>query len=257
VIVSNHFHLLLSADNVKSLASFMCHLNGNLARELGRLHGWNEKFWARRYAAIPVLDDGALIDRVKYLLAHGVKENLVERCGDWPGPNCVRALTEGKPLTGVWFRRSLEYRARRRQLEFDEHTFSTTYEIPLTPVSCWKDATQEQQRSYVREIISEIEQEARAKREEDGKGVLGAKLVREQSPHGRPRKTKRSPAPLCHCKDPKVREKFMQMYRQFILLLLNAAERLRKGERDVKFPPCCFPPRAAFVTDSGAALAPI
>jgi hypothetical protein len=40
------------------------------------------------------------VGRLRYLLAHGVKENLVERAVDWPGVNSVRAILEGKPLVG-------------------------------------------------------------------------------------------------------------------------------------------------------------
>ena len=35
VFLSNHFHLLLSAESSQALAEFMCHFKGNLARELG------------------------------------------------------------------------------------------------------------------------------------------------------------------------------------------------------------------------------
>jgi hypothetical protein len=35
---------------------------------------WNGGFWERRYSAEPVLDDVALVGRLRYVLAHGVKE---------------------------------------------------------------------------------------------------------------------------------------------------------------------------------------
>ena len=49
--MSNHYHLLLSSKDAASLAQFMQYLNSNIARELGRLHNWREKFWSRRYRA--------------------------------------------------------------------------------------------------------------------------------------------------------------------------------------------------------------
>ena len=52
VFLSNHYHLLLSAQNAHQLVRFMNYLNSNLAREAGRVHGWREKFWGRRYQAI-------------------------------------------------------------------------------------------------------------------------------------------------------------------------------------------------------------
>ncbi len=49
----------------------------------------------------------------------GVKENLVLHCRDWPGVQCIDALTEGKPLEGIWHDRTLEYEASRRGKEVD------------------------------------------------------------------------------------------------------------------------------------------
>src|SRR5262249_18046736 len=78
VFLSNHYHLLCSPTDALQLANFMCFLNSNLAREAERLHQWREKFWGRRYQAIPVSGEPpAQIARLKYLLAHGCKEGFV------------------------------------------------------------------------------------------------------------------------------------------------------------------------------------
>jgi hypothetical protein len=57
----------------------MQYLRANLSRKVGRLVDWSGGFWERRYSAEPVLDDEALVGRLRYVLAHGVKEGLVER----------------------------------------------------------------------------------------------------------------------------------------------------------------------------------
>src|SRR6202022_4709352 len=76
----------------RQLASFMGHFNSNLAREAGRLVRWREKFWGRRYQAIPISEEeAAQVERLRYVLAHGCKEGLVERLRDWPGVSAVRA----------------------------------------------------------------------------------------------------------------------------------------------------------------------
>ena len=50
----------------------MNYLNGNLAREAGRLHRWREKFWSRPYRAIPVSYEPEIqIERLKYILEQG------------------------------------------------------------------------------------------------------------------------------------------------------------------------------------------
>ncbi len=42
---STHYHILYGAENALQMSRFQCHLNSNIARELGRLHGWSEKLW--------------------------------------------------------------------------------------------------------------------------------------------------------------------------------------------------------------------
>ncbi|HEV7518931.1 MAG TPA: hypothetical protein VGR07_21775 [Thermoanaerobaculia bacterium] len=59
---------------------------------------WREKFWGRRYQAIPISEaEAAEVERLRYVLAHGCKEGLVEHLRDWPGVSAVRALLGGVP----------------------------------------------------------------------------------------------------------------------------------------------------------------
>jgi len=68
--VSNHFHLLLEVDDAQQLARFMCHFNSKLAKEVGRLTGWREKIFGRRYQAILVSpEEAAQIERMAYVLS--------------------------------------------------------------------------------------------------------------------------------------------------------------------------------------------
>ena len=85
------------------MSEFMCYLNSNLAREVGRLADWKEKFWGRRYQSIVVSDEEeAQISRLRYILAHGAKEGLVGSPLQWPGAHAAPALVTGDPLVGVW-----------------------------------------------------------------------------------------------------------------------------------------------------------
>jgi hypothetical protein len=84
-------------------------------REAGRLHGWEDKIWSRRYQAIVVSpEEAAQIERLGYVLSNGCKEGPVARPQDWPGVHSARALVQGAALTGTWFDRTQEYAARRR-----------------------------------------------------------------------------------------------------------------------------------------------
>ena len=57
VALSSHYHALLIPRDPKHLADFMEFVNGNVAKELGRLHGWEGQFWHDRYHLIPVSDE--------------------------------------------------------------------------------------------------------------------------------------------------------------------------------------------------------
>jgi REP element-mobilizing transposase RayT len=77
---SNHYHLLLDVDDAQTLSRFMGYVNGNLAREAGRLHDWHHHLWSRRYQSVVVSNEELTqTERLAYVLAHGVKEGLCER----------------------------------------------------------------------------------------------------------------------------------------------------------------------------------
>src|SRR4030095_4563583 len=59
VFASNHLHLILDVDNAHQLCCFMRYVNSNLARKVGRLVGWHDKIWSRRYQALVVSPEEA------------------------------------------------------------------------------------------------------------------------------------------------------------------------------------------------------
>ena len=110
IFLSNHCHLLLRPTSAQQLASFMNYLNSNIAREAGRLHRWREKFWGRRYRAIPVsFEPEAQIDRLRYLLSQGCKEGLVAKPQEWPGATSVHAQLGDGIVTGTCSSRGVRH----------------------------------------------------------------------------------------------------------------------------------------------------
>ena len=197
--VSNHMHLLLWVEDAQGLSKFMGYFLSKLAREVGRLTGWKEKIFGRRYQAIVVSDEEeAQIARLRYQLAHGAKEDLVERPRDWPGVHAVRALLEGEVLEGLWFDRTQEYLARRRGEKFDRLQYATREVLELDPLPCWKHLTEEQRRVRVAALVEDIEIEVAARRKRTGAKPLGVAAVLAQDPLQKPKKTKKSPAPAFH-----------------------------------------------------------
>ena len=95
VFMSNHLHLLLSTRDAHAKARFMCHLSGNLARELCRYWGIRDHLWEGRYHSHELLDEEALMDAYKYIFKNSVKEGLVSHPAEWPGLHGYAQLCAG------------------------------------------------------------------------------------------------------------------------------------------------------------------
>jgi hypothetical protein len=222
--------------------------SSKLAREVGRLHGWREKIWSRRYQSIVVSsEEAAQIDRLRYVLAHGCKEGLVERPRDWPGVHAVRALVEGVPLEGYWFDRTREQAARRRGEEFNRLKFASPEVVHLEPLPCWAHLFPEAWRERVAALVAGIEAEAEAQRKRTGISPPGPAAIRNQRPHDRPNRIKKSPAPMFHAASKRARLELYQAYAWFANVFREASEKLRAGDSTASFPPWSFPPALPFV----------
>jgi REP element-mobilizing transposase RayT len=250
VVLSNHTHFLLSPRDARELAGFMAFVNGNLAREAGRLHGWRERFWGRRYRAIVIadVDDAAQIARLRYIFSNGVKEGLVARAADWPGVSCVRALVDGAALEGVWVDRTRLFHARRAQRRISEKDFVTREAVTLSPLPCWAGLQEDERRRLCADLVREVEAEARQELQRAGRTRLGRGRVLAQNPHDLPTDSHRSAAPFVHASTREVRQEFVARYRAFVDAYRIACERLRRGAQAwlAGFPPGAFPPLGQF-----------
>lgn len=247
IYLSNHAHLLLRPTDAEQLARFMGFVNGNLAKEAGRLHRWRERVWGRRYRAIVVSHEKAVqVERLRYLLEQGTKEGLVRRPEDWPGAHSVQALLDGLPIRGIWFDRSQEYEARRCGKRPGKYEFAEEETFELAPLPVWDALDGEAMRENVRALVREIAAEGREARKASGRPPLGVRRILRQDPHARPNRSQRSPAPRFHAKDWQVRKGLELAYFAFRIRFRQAAEDLKLGRPDVEFPPGCFPPRLPF-----------
>ncbi len=53
VVLSNHYHMLVSVDTAQQLSAFMTYFNGNLGKEVLRhVDGCSDNVWSRRFRAI-------------------------------------------------------------------------------------------------------------------------------------------------------------------------------------------------------------
>ena len=254
VFLSNHYHLLLCPGGAPHLAAFMNYLNGNLAKEAGRVHRWRERVWGRRYTAIVVShEEAAQVARLRYLLEQGTKEGLVRRPQDWPGAHSVQALLDGRPMRGVWFDRTREYEARRCGQRPGKYEFAEEELLELAPIPAWDGVDDTRRRDAVQGLIRQIEREARKVRRASGKPPLGVRRILRQDPHGRPERMHRSPAPRFHAQAWRVRKSLELAYYEFQLRFRQAADDLQLGRPGVAFPAGCFPPSLPFARGRPAA----
>ena len=243
--MSNHWHALMTVESAAQLASFMGFVNGNIARKIGRLHEWRDRFWAGRYSAIVVADNEAAIDRFRYILRNGCKEGLVDSPADWPGVSCARSLTSGEPLQGVWIDQTAEHNAGAGR-NADGRPFAKSYDVHLKKLPCWEHLSRAQYRDICRDLIEQIEEETRAERRSTGRKCSGARKVLNQLPHQMPLKSASSPAPRVHAFCAEARAAFVDAFAAFVDAFRFAAARLRAGKR-AEFPFGSFPPSGPFV----------
>ncbi len=251
VALSSHYHLLMSVDTAHQLAAFMGYFNGNLGKEVVRhVEGWSDKVWSRRYQAIWVSpEESKQIDRLHYLLSQGAKDGLVASPRDWPGASSLAALLDGEALEGLWFNRSREYAARRAGKAFHTHDFATRESVTLTPVPCWVDLAPTEYAARALEMVEDIERETQQRHAQAGTRPLGLRRIRRQRPLDRPKKLKKSPAPLCHCATKRVRRMFWEAYSLFYAAYREASEKLKVGDLSAAFPEGSFLPPLPFRPD--------
>lgn len=243
VFTSNHYHLLASPETPEQLVDFMRHIQSNIAREAGDLHDWKERFWSRRYRDVPVSDEPeAQIKRLRYILAHGVKEGLVTRCRDWPGAHSVAALIDGEPLSGVWYDRTALYEARRGSKDARLEDFAHVETVELTPLPCWNHLDAEVIRERVARLVAEIEERHASDRQARRARVAGAGAILRRHPHQRPETVKRGPAPRFHTATKEAWLALRESVQRFAEEFRAAAEQLKAGHAEPAFPPGSFPP---------------
>jgi REP element-mobilizing transposase RayT len=244
--LSNHYHLIITPRDAHHQAAFLCYLNGNLAREIRHLCDWPQRIWGRRYSSIPITRQRrAQIERLRYVLAQGVKEGLVAKALDWPGASgLAQMLDPTAEIVGIWYDRSKAYRMRLAGLEVRPEDWTVEERIQLTPLPVLSRLSLNRQIALVRRLVFEIEREAKLAR---GEGVLGAEAITAQHPHDAPQTLKRSLTPLVHAGSLAAWRAFKETYRAFVAAYCVARNRLRAGAKDVVFPEGSFPSPMPFV----------
>jgi hypothetical protein len=241
--LSNQLTDLVSSDDPEQIASFYCHVKTNISKELRRLHDLPYPiFCDQRIHPLPVAPNLESQEaRFRYVLSQGTKEDLVESPRDWLGATGVHQLESDAPLYGPWFDRSAEDAARRRGQTFGRYEFATWYPVRLSPLPAWGDDPKWRER--VTEITDDIEATNRARREDEGKTVLGMDAVMAYSPRHFPDEVEKSPSPIVLAASKKAYRALRRVFDGFSEAFFAASMRMREEpEADVEFPPYSFPP---------------
>jgi REP-associated tyrosine transposase len=246
VFMSDHYHLLVLSHHAHQLARFMEYVDGNLAREMGRISKWRGKFWNRRYhSAIVKSGEASELDRLRYILSNGCKEGLVASPLAWPGASSTPALVDGTmTLTGRWYDRTREYRARLSGLQ---ETYSVEETVRLSPLPSLAHLTNDELREHIMGMLQQIETETSHWHRANGTKPLGPKRVLRQHPHRVPVHIKHSPARRFLAAFRESVAELRSAYALFLARYRDASRRFRDGDRFVEFPPGCFPPSLPFV----------
>jgi len=130
---------------------------------------------------------------------------------------------------------------------FDRLKYASVETLHLSLLPCWKHLPSEVWKERALKLIHEIDEETAARRSRTGSQPLGVAAILAQHPHDRPKRSKKSPAPLFHAVSARVRDELWEAYRWFVAAFRDASEKLRAGDRGAAFPAGSFPPALPFV----------
>ena len=249
-VLSDHWHLLVTPDDVEQQAGFVGAFTRRLSLIAGRRHDWQGPIFVERYKAIEIsAEEKAQAGRLKYVLSNGCKEGLVASPLDWPGVSFAEALVGERVLKGVWIDRDGLYEARRRGEEVSEMDFAEEVELVLEPLPCWAHLPAAAYRESVQGLIDQIEKETAAMHAVDGTRPAGAEAVMSADPWTR-RKLEKTVVSRVLAASAAAWKVLLDGYRDRVAAYRLASERLRSGLRNTVFPPNCFPPALPFVPAS-------
>lgn len=240
VVMSNHYHVLLSAYSVDDLSAFMQFLNGNLTRELNRV--WDEEgtMWSKRYSSHLILDEYALERAYTYIFANTFKERLVDHPKDWPGFHGFQVLGLDRKVKGAWYDRTAFYHQSRLKKGKDVtlEDFKTEYSIAFDRPLMWKELSDEAFKSKMIELMDRVFEEWSLSEDEV---FLGSDGVVDQRVYHR-RRPKAGKRPLCKAGCVELWKSFRDAYRGFRVEFQDANRTLGKVLRmgqsieEIRFP---------------------
>lgn len=221
VFMSNHLHMLVTALNALHATSFRRDFKRDTACEIKRVTGWTGDVWARN-RAVPVLDDAAAMDRLRYVLANGVKEGLVAHPLEWPGASSTAALLGDMRIVAPATRHAAPPRT-----------------IALAPLPGLAARTPGEHRAVMKRVVSDVTAEAAKQRA--GMPCLGVHAILATD-RFTPIELAKSKAPIAYCSSPEVVAAYKEERDAYTAAFRVATGRLRDAGPSVPFPCGSFVP---------------
>jgi REP element-mobilizing transposase RayT len=226
-VMSDHYHLVLT-DPLANLPRFTQLLDCVVARALNALYGRWEAFWApSSYSAVTLESPQDVIDKIVYTLTNPVSAGLVAHANEWPGAWSAPArIGAGGDI-----------------VQRPDHFFSRKGTMPEREVLVFTVppgfASPAAFRAKVEAGVAARETEKADALASQGKQFMGAHRVSRQKHTDRPRsrEPRRGLNPRVATRDKWRRMEALGRRADFLRAYREALDKLRRGVRDVVFPP--------------------
>lgn len=247
VVLSNHLHLLATFEDAKQMADFMRDFTQALAAVVQEEHRWKGTVFPRRYRHIELSEEPeAELDRMRYLLSNSCKENLVSSPLDWPGVSSAEALVSGQPMVGRVKDRRAPPAAGQTEIDVFDEGSTEEVSLKLRPLPAYRHLGPKAYRQLMLSLVREVELEASSRHRNEGTRPLGVDAILAQDPRFEPEVRETSPCRWFHTATLSALKELKEAMSWIMAAYREAAERLKRGEREVEFPVHTFPPGLPF-----------
>jgi putative transposase len=172
IVMSNHIHYLVT-DHLGNLPAFLAFFHGMLARLVNSIHGRWENMWASEpTCAVWLIEAADRFDKLIYVLTNPVKDHLVERASDWPGPTSFEQHMTGVATTFQ----------RPRGFFRDKGPMLEEVTLRAEKLPGFEHLSDEEWARKIGDAVADVEASARAERIETRRPALGREGVLRAAP---------------------------------------------------------------------------
>ncbi len=248
VVMSNHIHFG-ARDKTANYPDFLTYLYSLSARCMNVHRKRWENFWSTEQPnALELADSEARFDKMIYGLTNPVKDHSVDRVRLWPGFCSLSYQMRGQ---------SMVVRRPRKFFNPNGH-MPTEVTLYFARLPGFEHLSEKQWRKKILKAVTAEEHKAAEVRARTGRKLLGRKAVRRQSAFSYPETTtkRRGLRPRVATRNKTLRIKLLEQHKKFVARYREAFERLKVGDRNVRFPWGTFKLRVLKLVQCEAAPAP-